>query len=122
VKGNCIVLFKLQKFDSILESSGNLTTTTEEEEEASTATEDAIIDSLKDVIKEVDFHGDEEGVRMKDDDLSNDDDRNIVLKMSIFVVLMIVLCLIATYLIYKKLQHPYEHPVLLARRKSEMPS
>lgn len=50
------------------------------------------------------------------------DDRNIILKMSIFASLMFVLCLIATYLIYKRLQHPYEHPVILARRRSEMPS
>jgi hypothetical protein len=95
-----------------LDGSGNST----EEEEALTATEDAIIDSVKDVIKEVVFHGELLGERKKDDD------RNIVLKMSIFVVLMVILCLIATYLIYKKLQHPYEHPVLLARRKSEMPT
>lgn len=50
------------------------------------------------------------------------DDRSIVLKMAIFATLMFVLCLIATYLIYKRLQHPYEHPVILARRRSEMPS
>lgn len=49
-------------------------------------------------------------------------DRNIFVKMTIFTVLMIALCLIATYLIYKRLQHPYEHPVLIARRRSEMPS
>lgn len=50
------------------------------------------------------------------------DNQNIFLKMSIFASLMFVLCLIATYLIYKRLQQPYEHPVILARRRSEMPS
>lgn len=48
------------------------------------------------------------------------DDKNIFIKMSIYVVLMIVLCIIAAILVYRRLQKPYEHPLIVLRRKSEM--
>jgi hypothetical protein len=50
------------------------------------------------------------------------DEQYIALKLTIFACLMVVLCIIAAFLVRRRLQHPYEHPVIVARRKSEMPT
>lgn len=50
------------------------------------------------------------------------DEQYIALKLTIFACLMVVLCIIAAFLVRRRLRHPYEHPVIVARRKSEMPS
>jgi pantetheine hydrolase len=47
-------------------------------------------------------------------------DYDIAIKMTIYVCLMVVLCIIAAFLVYRRLQKPYEHPVIAMRRKSEM--
>lgn len=54
--------------------------------------------------------------------LFESDDQCIALKLTIFACLMVVLCIIAAFLVRRRLQHPYEHPVIVARRKSEMPT
>lgn len=51
-----------------------------------------------------------------------DDERYIALKLTIFACLMVVLCVIAAFLVRRRLQHPYENPIIVARRKSEMPT
>lgn len=48
------------------------------------------------------------------------DDKNIGWKLTIYAGLMVVLCIIAAILVYRRLQHPYEHPLIVMRRKSEM--
>lgn len=48
------------------------------------------------------------------------DEKNIGWKLTIFAGLMVVLCIIAAILVYRRLQHPYEHPLIIMRRKSEM--
>ena len=59
----------------------------------------------------------------EEDSISSiDDERYIGLKLTIFAILMVVLCLIAAFLIRRRLQHPYVHPVIISRRKSEFPA
>jgi hypothetical protein len=48
------------------------------------------------------------------------DEKNIALKMTIYVCLMVVLCIVAAFLVYRKLKNPYDHPLVVMRRKSEM--
>ncbi|XP_070504524.1 vanin-like protein 2 [Chironomus tepperi] len=48
------------------------------------------------------------------------DDNNIGWKLTIYAGLMVILSIIAAILVYRRLQHPYEHPLIIMRRKSEM--
>lgn len=65
-------------------------------------------------------------IRKSDDDerknlLREDlDDNGLSLKMTIYVVLMVVLSIVTAIMTYRKLQHPYVKPDLSKRRKSSM--
>lgn len=53
--------------------------------------------------------------------ISEEDDNNLSLKMTIYIVLMVFLSIITAIMTYRKLQHPYVKPDLSKRRKSSMP-
>ncbi|KAG5681836.1 hypothetical protein PVAND_011244 [Polypedilum vanderplanki] len=48
-------------------------------------------------------------------------DPNVYLTVAIYVPLMILLCITAAILVRRRLREPYEHPLIILRRKSEMP-
>lgn len=50
----------------------------------------------------------------------DEDDNNLSLKMTIYVILMVVLSIITAVMTYRKLQHPYVKPDLNKRRRSSM--
>ena len=50
----------------------------------------------------------------------DDDDSWLSLKMTIYVVLMVVLSILTAVMTYRKLQHPYVKPDMSKRRKSSM--
>jgi pantetheine hydrolase len=61
-----------------------------------------------------------EGVYKSKENIRGHGDPNIFLTVSIYVPLMIVLCIIAAILVYRRLKDPYEHPLVIMRRRSEM--
>lgn len=50
----------------------------------------------------------------------NEEDKYTAIKLAIYAGLMIVLCIIAAILVHRRLQDPYQHPLIVMRRKSEM--
>lgn len=79
--------------------------------------EDAIVPSTLRYELETESSEENDSKNKSDDD---EIDKGIVLSMTLYVALMVVLCIIAAVLVHRRLKDPYEHPLIVLRRKSEM--